>query len=81
VGVDDGTISSAREIQAGMQRFSVIGNSDERLELRPSELDLVEKVLECGDTYKKLEAAQKGRTMAFVAGGLIIGAVVLLVTS
>jgi hypothetical protein len=59
----------------------MVGNSDERLELRPSEIDLIEKVIECGETYRKLEAASKGRTMAFVAGGLIIGAVVLLVTT
>jgi hypothetical protein len=79
LGVDSVSIESAKDIQIGLQRFSVAGNPMERLDLRARELDLVEKILECGTTYERLKAADKGRTMAFVGGGLIIGAVVLLV--
>jgi hypothetical protein len=79
--VDGAALDSAKEILSGMKRFTMVGNSSERLELRSSELDLIEKVIECGASYQELRSAQKGRTMAFIAGGLIIGVVVLLMTS
>lgn len=81
VGVDGATLDDARTVQAGMSRFASAGNADERLELSPGEIDLIERVVECGMTYDKMKELNKGKTVAFVAGGLLIGAIVLLVMS
>lgn len=81
LGVDGAAIDNAKDILAGLQRFSAVGNSDERLSLKASEIGTIESILECAMTYERDEAAKKGKLIAFVAGGLIIGAVVLLATS
>lgn len=81
VGVDSSTLDKAREIQVGLNKFSSTGNSSERLDLDPDEVEIVEKVIECGQVYQAAQAASKGKTIAFVAGGLIIGVVVLLAMS
>lgn len=81
VGVDTSTLETAKDIQSQMAKFGSSGGSDERLDLETSEVDIIERVIECATVYDKLEAAAKSRTIAFVAGGLIIGAVVLVATS
>lgn len=81
VGVDGSTLDTAKNIQSQMAKFGSTGNSDDRLDLESSEVDIIERIIECASVYEKVEAAAKGRTIAFVAGGLIIGAVVLLATS
>jgi hypothetical protein len=78
IGVDGATIQNAKELQAGLERFATLGNPDERLNLRPGEIATMKSVLECGMTHQRLEQASQGRVMAFVIGGLIVGAVVLL---
>lgn len=79
VGVDGAAINSAHEIQAGLEKFSTTAGPNERLDLQASEIDLIDRMIACGLVYEQSAAASKSKTMAFVAGGLIIGTVVLLV--
>lgn len=81
ISIDSSAIDEARSLQEGLAGFAAGGAFSERLELRNPEIDLIERMLECGILYQSVKKASTGKTMAFIAGGLLIGAVALLVTS
>lgn len=76
VGVDGPSLQDARTLQAGIAEFSISGGSNERLDLKDKEIELIDRVLECATIYGQYESNKNGKLIAFVAGGLAIGALV-----
>lgn len=80
-GLESASLSTVRGLHEGLVRFSTTAPGDSRLEIDPADIQQIDRVLECGMLYDRLKEAQNARTTAFMAGGLVIGAVVLILVS
>lgn len=78
VGLDVESIDEATRILDVIVAFSEEGGGDEGLVLEPEEITAVERILECSNLYRKLESERKNRSLAFVAGGVALGAIILI---
>lgn len=80
-GLDSASLSTARGLHEGLVRFAETAPGDSRLEIDPQDIQKIDRILECGMFYDRLKEAENARTTAFMAGGLVIGAVVLILVS
>lgn len=80
-GVDDSSLKKAGSLRDGLLRFATQAPENARLEIEPADIALIEQVLECSDLYEAQKKAATEKTVAFVLGGLLIGTVVLVLTS
>lgn len=81
LNVDQGVLENVKKIQSDLIDFSTDGPENVRADIAAEDLSLIERVFECSAIYAKKKEAEKTATMAFVAGGLLIGTIVLVVVS
>jgi hypothetical protein len=81
LGVDDSSLKKATGLRDGLVRFAGTAPENARLEIDPADITLLEQVLECSDLYLTKKQAATSKTVAFVLGGLLAGAIVLALTN
>jgi hypothetical protein len=80
-GVDNSSLTKATGLRDGLVKFAKTAPDNARLQIEPKDITLIEQVLDCSSIYENKKKADSAKTIAFVAGGLLVGAVVLLVVS
>lgn len=80
-GIDDSTLVKATGLRDGLVRFATTAADSARLQIEPKDIALMEQVLDCSSIYVNRKKADSAKTVAFVAGGLLVGAVVLLLVN
>lgn len=78
--VDSLVYAEVKKLRDSLDRFSS-SQTESRAELAPAELGKIDAVMACMKTYEERNSDTKTRTVFFVIGAIVIGAVVLAVTS
>jgi len=79
-GVDSTIHKEVSVLRDRLERFGSSKN-ESKAELSPPEIQKIEAILACQQTYDQVASARKGRTIAFVVGGVLLGAIVIAVIS
>jgi hypothetical protein len=78
----DASLADARAIRDYLRRFASVARPDEKTErLSSSDFALVDEVLACQETHRQVTEARQGRGAMLLAGGLIVGTIILIVAS
>jgi len=78
--VDSLVYAEVKKLRDSLDRFAS-STTESRAELAPAELEKIDAVMACQKTYEGTVSASKTRTVAFVIGGIVIGAIVIAVVS
>lgn len=77
-GIDNSTLVKATGLRDGLTKFATTAADNARLQIDPKDITTMEQVLDCSGIYVNKKKADTAKTVAFVAGGLLAGALVLL---
>lgn len=78
--VDSMVYQEVSKLKASLEQFAASG-AEGKAQMTEAELQKIDSVLACQATYQDIESATKKRTVLLVAGGIVIGAIVLAVTT
>lgn len=78
--VDSVVYQEVKKIQASLEQFGA-SNREGRAELTSDEIRKMDSVLACQKTYEQVSTVKKQRTIAFVAGGILLVGIVIAVAS
>lgn len=81
VGIDESSLKKATALRDGLVRFATQAPENARLEIEPEDITLMEQVLDCSALYAEKQSAATAKTIAFVAGGLLVGTLVLILAT
>lgn len=81
IGIDDSSLKKATGLRDGLLKFSAEAPENARLEIDPTDITLMEQVLDCSALYEAKKQAAASKTAAFVIGGLLIGGLMLALMS
>lgn len=76
-GIDNSTLMKATGLRDGLTRFATTAADNARLQIEAKDITLMEQVLDCSSIYLTKKQADTAKTVAFIAGGLLIGGAVL----
>jgi hypothetical protein len=76
-GIDNATLVKATGLHDGLIKFVTTAPDNARLQIEPKDIALMEQVLDCNLIYLNKKKADSAKTVAFIAGGLLVGAIVL----
>jgi len=76
-GIDNSTLVKAAGLRDGLLKFATTAADSARLQIEPKDITLMEQVLDCSSIYENRKKADTAKTVAYVAGGLLVGAAVL----
>lgn len=76
-GIDNSSLVKAKGLRDGLTKFATTASDSARLQIDPKDITLMEQVLDCSSIYLNKKQADMAKTVAFVAGGLLIGGAVL----
>lgn len=80
-GIDQSSLAKATGLRDGLVKFATTAPDNARLQIEEKDISLMEQVLDCSSIYENKKKADSAKTVAFVAGGLLVGALVLLVVN
>lgn len=75
-GIDNSTLVKATGLRDGLVKFATTAANTARLQIEPKDIALMEQVLDCSSIYLNKKKADTAKMVAFVAGGLLVGAAV-----
>ncbi len=76
-GIDNSALVKGAGLRDGLLKFATTATDNARLQIEPKDITLMEQVLDCSSIYENKKKADSAKTVAFVAGGLLVGAAVL----
>lgn len=76
-GIDNATLVKATGLRDGLTKFATTAADNARLQIEPKDIAIMEQVLDCSTIYLNKKKADSAKTLAFVAGGLLVGGAVL----
>lgn len=78
--VDSLVYAEVKKLRDSLDKFAS-STTESRAELSPAELEKIDAVLACQKTYEERNSDTKTRTVFFVIGAIVVGAIVIAVTS
>lgn len=75
-GIDNSTLVKATGLRDGLVKFATTAADNARLQIEPKDIAIMEQVLDCSSIYLNKKKADTAKMLAFVAGGLLVGAAV-----
>lgn len=76
-GIDNSTLVKATGLRDGLTKFAATAADTARLQIEPKDITLMEQVLDCSAIYLNMKQADMAKTVAFIAGGLLVGGAIL----
>lgn len=76
-GIDNSTLVKATGLRDGLTKFATTAADSARLQIQPKDIAIMEQVLDCSTIYLNKKKADSAKTLAFIAGGLLVGGAVL----
>lgn len=76
-GIDNSSLVKATGLRDGLNKFATTAADNARLQIEVKDITLMEQVLDCSSIYQNKKKADLAKTVAFVAGGLLVGGAVL----
>jgi hypothetical protein len=76
-GIDNSTLVKATGLRDGLTKFATTAADNARLQIEVKDITLMEQVLDCSAIYLNKKQADMAKTVAFVAGGLLVGGAIL----
>jgi hypothetical protein len=76
-GIDNSTLVKATGLRDGLTKFATTAADNARLQIEPKDIAIMEQVLDCSTIYLNKKKADSAKTLAFIAGGLLVGGAVL----
>lgn len=76
-GLDNSTMVKAAGLRDGLTKFATTAPDNARLQIEPKDITVMEQVLDCSTIYLNKKKADSAKTLAFIAGGLLVGGAVL----
>lgn len=76
-GIDNSTLVKGTGLRDGLLKFATTAADNARLQIEPKDIAIMEQVLDCSMIYLNKKKADSAKTLAFVAGGLLVGGAVL----
>lgn len=80
--VDSVTIQEVRLLREFLARFALVASADERTDrLSSDDFSMIDEVLACQAIAEQVAGAREDKTTALLVGGLVVGAIVLVIAS
>jgi hypothetical protein len=76
-GIDNSSLTKANGLRDGLVKFATTANDSARLQIDPKDITVMEQVLDCSTIYLNKKKADTAKTIAMVAGSLLVGGAVL----
>lgn len=76
-GLDSSTLVKGTGLRDGLTKFATTAADNARLQIEPKDIAIMEQVLDCSAIYLNKKKADSAKTLAFIAGGLLVGGAVL----
>lgn len=78
--VDSLVYAEVKKLRDSLDKFAA-SQAEAKAQLSPAELEKIDAVMACQKTYEERNSDTKTRTVFFVIGAIVVGAIVIAVTS